>query len=388
MKKLFLFFVGVLCATAVWAAPSKAKNTMKMVAYFPVPYVAYDTVSATQTLDVGVLNTCALSLGENTSNLGGSNCSLYLHGAANGSDDRKRGLLNVSSGKLNLNASGFGDPLIKSATVLVGSGGQPDYGWLDIGMPSGKADTFDALYISSIAKDGNSLRAKKEAKVNEFKMFDEINGNFPACDKGSGTVTWQELELGANKANKQTYKDIYLMCGDVKLGEPEPYTGCATCSAYDVGTADYERCVLKNVTSCCSYAESIYTKLGKNSYEEMKKTSCYDCSHRVSSGTDVINENISLSVSDLQYITGDTFPSSYANTEIDCMDKGFPLGNGKGWQSFTKCSADGTCAGSDSCVKRCKITACRPQYIGGKINEYWCHVNSVNLACLCSRNGW
>ena len=71
MKKLFLLFAGLLCAPAVFAASTTTKNTMKMVAYFPVPYVAYDTVSATQALDVGILNECRMSLGENQSNLGG-----------------------------------------------------------------------------------------------------------------------------------------------------------------------------------------------------------------------------------------------------------------------------------------------------------------------------
>ncbi len=217
----------------------------------------------------------------------------------------------------------------------------------------------------------------------------------PSDDYSKGyTMVWDNSYKADYKITASDIKEVgktydsYLLRYRSNKEDVSLISGCSACSAYELDSTAYENCVLKNVTSCCSYAESIYTKLGKNSYEEMKKTSCYDCSHRVASGTDVINENISLSVSDLQYITGDMIPSSYANTEIDCMDKGFPLGNGKGWQSFTKCSADGTCAGSDSCVKRCKITACRPQYIGGKINEYWCHVNSVNLACLCSRNGW
>ncbi len=232
MKKLFLLFVGVFCATAAVAAPSTAKNTMKMVAYFPVPYVAYDTVSATQALELGVLNQCKLSLGENTSNLGDSNCSLYLHGNANGTDDSKRGLLAVASGKLDLNASGFGDPLIKSTTVVVGSGGQPHYGWLDIGMPASVRNNpaFNALYVSSLANKGNSLRAKEEASVSEFKMFDEINGNFPACN---GTATWQALELGANTTAGKTYKDVYLVCDNGTSApdpEPEPDPD-KTCSA-------------------------------------------------------------------------------------------------------------------------------------------------------------
>ncbi|MDE3277950.1 MAG: hypothetical protein PUK73_06225, partial [Spirochaetota bacterium] len=215
MKKLFLLFAGLLCAPAVFAASTTTKNTMKMVAYFPVPYVAYDTVSATQALDVGILNECRMSLGENQSNLGGSNCSLYLYGAADGTDDARRGLLNVSGGKLNLNATGFADiPLIKSTTVLVGTGGQPGYGLLEIGKPGGKDPNFNALYISSLANSGDSVRATGRgnsvtdmaAKVTAFKMFDEIANNFPAC---GGTVTWQELELGGDVANNKTYKDVY-----------------------------------------------------------------------------------------------------------------------------------------------------------------------------------
>ena len=213
MKKIFLFFACVFCASAAFAAPATIKNTMKMVAYFPVPYVAYDTVSASQSLDLGILNKCELALGENKSNLGGSNCALFLHGDAAGADDTQRGLLNVSSGKLDLNATGFnGVPLIKSNTVLVGMGGQPGYGWLDIGRPVGKSADFDALYVASLAKAGNSLRATQEASVPGFKMFDEIANDFPEC---GGTVTWQELELGADETEKKTYKDIYLVCGEV-----------------------------------------------------------------------------------------------------------------------------------------------------------------------------
>ena len=198
MKKLFLLFAGLLCAPAVFAASTTTKNTMKMVAYFPVPYVAYDTVSATQALDVGILNECRMSLGENQSNLGGSNCSLYLYGAADGTDDARRGLLNVSAGKLDLNATGFtSTPIIRSSKVLVGSGGTDGYGLLEIGKPGGKDPDFNALYISSLAYSGDSVRATGRgnsvsdmaAKVTEFKMFDDITNNFPACN---GLVTWQE----------------------------------------------------------------------------------------------------------------------------------------------------------------------------------------------------
>ena len=228
MKKLFLLFAGVFCAQAVFAASTTTKNTMKMVAYFPVPYVAYDTVSATQAMDVGVLKKCEMSLGENQSNLGGSNCSLYLYGAADGADDSRRGLLNVSAGKLDLNATGFtSTPIIRSSKVLVGNGGQPSYGLLEIGKPGNKDLNFNALYIGSLADSGDSLRVigrgntgnDMAAKVTAFKMFDEIDNNFPACN---GIVTWQELELGGNATNNKTYKDVYLVCGNAEPAAPDP----------------------------------------------------------------------------------------------------------------------------------------------------------------------
>ena len=250
MKKLFLLFAGVFCAQAVFAASTTTKNTMKMVAYFPVPYVAYDTVSATQTMDVGVLKKCEMSLGENQSNLGGSNCSLFLYGAADGTDDSRRGMLNVSAGKLNLNATGFADiPLIKSTTVLVGNGGQPGYGLLEIGKPGNKDPDFNALYIGSLADSGDSLRVigrgntgnDMAAKVTEFRMFDEIANNFPACN---GIVTWQELELGGNATNNKTYKDVYLVCGAAEPAAPDPEPEL-TCANYDYKFAHKSECCPK-----------------------------------------------------------------------------------------------------------------------------------------------
>ena len=48
--------IAAALAAAVLCMPAYAaqtKNTMKMVSYFPVPYVAYDTVSANNAMDIG-----------------------------------------------------------------------------------------------------------------------------------------------------------------------------------------------------------------------------------------------------------------------------------------------------------------------------------------------
>ena len=381
MKKLFLFVVGLLCAQAVFAASTTTKNTMKMVAYFPVPYVAYDTVSATQALDVGVLNECRMSLGENQSNLGYSNCSLYLYGAAAGTDDARRGLLNVSAGKLNLNAIGFtSTPIIRSSNVFVGSGGTAGYGLLEIGKPGGKDPNFNALYISSLAYSGDSVRATGDnsvddmaAKVTAFKMFDEIANNFPACN---GTVTWQELELGGDVSSNKTYKDVYLVCKNGEVLPPDPFTGCSVCSDYDVDSTEYENCVLNNVTSCCSYAYNIYTKRGQNAFELMKDTSCYEC-EKVN-GSDHIHAEVNMGVDYLNYIAnytagGRTF-KDYVGTSIDCTERGYPDSKKGTWVSLGACPGDGSCGGGSSCMRTCVVSNC---------NEIMstCHVNAVILNC-------
>ena len=381
MKKLFLLFAGLLCAPAVFAASTTTKNTMKMVAYFPVPYVAYDTVSATQALDVGVLNECRMSLGENQSNLGYSNCSLYLYGAADGTDDARRGLLNVSAGKLNLNATGFPiTPIIRSSKVLVGSGDTAGYGLLEIGKPGGKDPNFNALYISSLAYSGDSVRATGDnsvddmaAKVTEFKMFDEIANNFPACN---GTVTWQELELGGDVSSNKTYKDVYLVCKNGEVLPPDPFTGCSVCSDYDVDSTEYENCVLNNVPSCCSYADRIYTKRGQNAFEMMKDTSCYEC-EKVNS-SDHIHEEVNMGVDYLNYIAnytagGRTF-KDYVGTSIDCTERGYPSKTGT-WVNLGACPGDGTCGGTGkTCMQTCVVSNCN-EILGT------CHVNAVILNC-------
>ena len=329
MKKLFLLFAGLLCAPAVFAASTTTKNTMKMVAYFPVPYVAYDTVSATQALDVGVLNECRMSLGENQSNLGYSNCSLYLYGAADGTDDARRGLLNVSAGKLNLNATGFTiTPIIRSSKVLVGSGDTAGYGLLEIGKP-GITDTpkFNALYISSLANSGDSVRATGQrntvddmaAKVTEFKMFDEIDNNFPACN---GIVTWQELELGGNATNNKTYKDVYLVCGAAEPAAPEPEPEPEkTCS-----DSTYK---LSHKSECCPSAAKTDTVCWtcKQEYvlEKINPCSCTPCAMMAFPSDPAIEEKMCRHVGadpchciKNWYVTGGSDPGMGGITKKSC----------------------------------------------------------------------
>ena len=223
MYQKILAVFAVFLSLPAYAA--QTKNTMKMVSYFPVPYVAYDTVSANNAMDIGILNQCAMDINKGSTNLGGSACSLYLYGNATGAD-LNRGLLNVAAGKLDLN-SDVTNARIVSKKVQVGTSMTEENGWLDVKIPSGKNDEYDALYISSLKNTGNSFRVTSKedgAKVNSFHMFNEISNDFPGC---AGTVTWQELELAANVNNNETYTDIYLVCnGTGETTEPEEPEEC------------------------------------------------------------------------------------------------------------------------------------------------------------------
>ncbi len=206
-KKLL---IGLAFALALPVHAAQTKNTMKMVTYFPIPYVAYDTVVANDSMEIGGLKQCQMDVYKGSSNLAGSASSLYLYGDASGAD-LTSGLLNVTAGKLDLNST-VPNARIVSKKVLIGKNNTASGGWLDIGLPSGKDASFDALYINSLANSGNSLRvtAKENgAKVESFHMFAEIENDFPACN---GTVTWKELELGADINGNTTFADIFLVC--------------------------------------------------------------------------------------------------------------------------------------------------------------------------------
>ena len=241
MYQKILAVFAVFLSLPAYAA--QTKNTMKMVSYFPVPYVAYDTVSANNAMDIGILNQCAMDINKGSTNLGGSACSLYLYGNATGAD-LNRGLLNVAAGKLDLN-SDVTNARIVSKKVQLGTSMTPENGWLDIGIPSGKNDEYDALYISSLKNTGNSFRVTSKedgAKVNSFHMFNEISNDFPGC---VGTVTWQELELAANVNSNETYTDIFLVCNG------EGTTGGDECTDGEVsGTQSCNVCGEQTTKKC------------------------------------------------------------------------------------------------------------------------------------------
>lgn len=201
MKKLL-----TICLTLVPCVLMAAANKIKMVTYFPVPYVAYSRVSADQ-MDIGLTQACSMKLG----------CS-------ESGSPLETPAVNVQSGKLELNG-GLG---------ILGN---------TIGLGAGNSTTGHLEFSKVRINEGTmaSINNAETMTVTELNLF---NRAFPSCNEANsesnGQVSWQMLEL--NGASNQ---ELYLVCGTPsKTGSCEPthngdleYT--EDCPEGYTGTIDY-----------------------------------------------------------------------------------------------------------------------------------------------------
>ncbi|WP_432635908.1 hypothetical protein [Candidatus Avelusimicrobium sp.] len=369
MKKLFIGLCSLLVSTASMAAGA---NKMTMVTYFPVKYVAYSQVDVTKQMDIGLTSACQMNLGCTTD-----------EGFNTGKSLRVNNLLKIAGGKLELNDA----PAIVGTTAIIGSG-------------NGEADfDFETNLRVGNYKQGYTLQADN-MYLSELNLF---GYKFPACS--GETMSWQKLKL----KNKD---EVYLVCGEA---EQKPFHGCSACSSYDEDSTEYENCVLNNVTSCCYYADKIYTKRGQNAFELMKNTSCYTCERQNGTDNNGPLNTVYPNVSDLAYYTGANVIGTASERDLwiagdgsnatgaqplNCLtyipngqSNGFyPVANGPAnvsWKPIEKvCPSDGTCGGAESCVQICQISQC---YIWDQHNGIaQCNLRLVTRLCdlNCYKAGW
>ena len=183
MKKL-LCFVMFFAVSAVFSSAEDIKNNIKMVTYFPVPYVAYSTVQVDTAgqLDVGLTQAPAMYLG--------------------------------SAGRVPLNATEVnlktGELELDNIKYILGGND------LSLGEPSsvpsaGKLAFSKNLRINEM--EAGSLVAEKgydssaeipfAMTVNSLSLFGKT---FPACE--GEKMVWQNLQL-----QEATQQETYLMCG-------------------------------------------------------------------------------------------------------------------------------------------------------------------------------
>ena len=195
MKKLFI--LGA--ALAVFPSAGLAASAMKMVTFFPVPYVAYSKINAQKQMDVGLTSACEMNLG----------CA---ESGALGTRPLQATAVNLNRGKLDLNTAAA----VKSTNVTLGSG-------------SGEAniDFATNLRIGTL-NNGYSLEAA-DMTVDELKLFASHmksgGEKFPSCAatgaSGAPQVSWQKVKL--KKA-----EEVYLVCGSPQESVCNPPSGEAT----------------------------------------------------------------------------------------------------------------------------------------------------------------
>ena len=208
MKKIILFLISV----GIFVPVLRAQNNVKMVTYFPVPYVAYGDLSA-QNLQMGF----------------SWKTEVYVLG--NISADS----VNVTYGTLKLNATNAtGNATTVHETRLQGKSGRTP------GMLHPKNDT-GTLYLNPSQQNGTTTVVQSlEAKEGRAIMDELYLGNykFPACSAANYTIAWQELTVSGRTG-------FFLTCGASTTGPTctPGQTEERLCGANDSGK---KTCTCKN----------------------------------------------------------------------------------------------------------------------------------------------
>ena len=166
-----------------------AENKIKMVTYFPVPYVAYSKVNATDQMDIGLTTSCIMNLGCTES----GNAGLRPLNVTN---------TVLKKGRLDLNTA----TAVSGSTASIGSG-----------SGSGSMNFNSNLRVNTL-NDGVSVEANN-ITVDTLKLFpNRITTDFPSCAStgapGAPNISWKKLKL-------KSTEEVYLMCGNAKEAAPD-----------------------------------------------------------------------------------------------------------------------------------------------------------------------
>ena len=218
MKKLLTVF-GVLLGCSSVFCHAAEDNKMKMITYFPVPYVAYSQVQVSEQMDVG-LNTTSAQM-----RLGDVNASYSLSATR----------VNLNKGKLDLRAAYPSSSYLSNAKTVIGA----DNG--------GAAEVnFSNLSVGSVT-NAKSI----EAEVFNPSSLKIFGYSFPDCN---ADISWQRVKLNAKD-------EVYLVCGaaeEVEAPCAPTYNGLETyteiCPVGSTGqityTWDYANCKYNKITLC------------------------------------------------------------------------------------------------------------------------------------------
>ena len=194
MKKFLLALCGLLLGVPAFAA-----DNIKMVTYFPVPYVSYGDLAVTGSCDVGLLNTCSLSTGS----------KLDISKVSGDSRPLNTGNLTVTAGTLALNSSNSSSTL-RTSTLTAGSG-----------TSTGVLEFAHDLSVRDISGNAaNIVEATNRANLSSLYLFGS-DRRFPACDASGNVISWKKLTVNGKEG-------VFLVCGS---GDKSKTPCPTTCSA-------------------------------------------------------------------------------------------------------------------------------------------------------------
>ncbi len=175
---LLLFILSVPCFAA---------DNIKMVTYFPVPYLAYNELGVVGTCDLGLMGTCGLNAGKYLSvrpNAGVAQSGL------------NRGVLALKGSELDLQSTALA-PHVQSYVLRVGD------------QPTSKAQeallTFrHRLEVGSLQGDLQSIEADNTAYMDSLTLF---GSTFPTCTLNNHKIGWKRLTF-------DQHESTFLVCGE------------------------------------------------------------------------------------------------------------------------------------------------------------------------------
>ncbi len=192
MKKLSLLSVLFFSAVSVWAAGSN----IKMVSYFPVPYVSYSDLKVSNTCDVGLGNSCTLNA---TSLVVQSTTTATANAALN------TGTVLVKEGNLDLYSPNTADSVLMGTTLNVGNGSNAGNARLSVGGNLTVDGTF--LHENTVT----NLTSTNWATINSLQLQGGTEGasylTFPTCDATDNKISWANLTIDGKNG-------VYLVCGE------------------------------------------------------------------------------------------------------------------------------------------------------------------------------
>ena len=175
---LLLFILSVPCFAA---------DNIKMVTYFPVPYLAYNELGVVGTCDLGLMGSCSLDAGRYLSVR--PNAGLTQTGL-------NRGVISLKGRELDLQSTAL-TPQVQSYVLRVGD------------RPTSKTQeallTFrHRLEVGTLqGGDLQSIEADNTAYMNSLTLF---GSTFPACAKDNHQISWQRLAF-------DKLESTFLVCG-------------------------------------------------------------------------------------------------------------------------------------------------------------------------------